>query len=654
MRRIIAGAAVLVGACAVLHAQSKSFDPSAAFGARPSVTGMRLSPDGAQVAYIAPTEAGQGNSVVTIGLGKSISVHRAGVADGNPLRLTGCDWVSDQRLACSTFGVIKEQLRPYTRILSFDADGKDPRSLNTSSNDLSVIDASPDEDGAVLVATRYSSGGSDEGFLAVSSHSGLGVDRIDTRTLATRTIERPDDSATQYITDGHGTVRIMGVLAATPGGGAPGAPGAPTLATHYLYRTPGSRDWRPLSSYNLIDRSGFQPLAVDRDLDVAYGLKTQNGHLAVYTVKLDGSLTQTLVFAAPGADVDRLIQLGRTGRVVGASYMDQFRHWTYFDPDLKQLLAALSRAVPDDTLRIVDESDDHNKLLVLAGSPSDPGIYYLFDRAAKRLDTFLPVRKPLEGVLLATVKPTSYPAADGTAIPALLTLPPGRKSARGLPGIVLPLGGLPTRDDWGFDWLAQFFAYRGYAVLQPGYRGSPGFADAWLQKGAPSWSTAVGDVLAGGRWLVKQGIVSPGKLAVAGWSFGGYAALQSAVMDPGLFKAVIAIDPITDLSALREKFRMWGDASPVASFVGSGSAARDGSPVEHADQITAPVLLFHAAEDLSSPIKDSTTMDARLKAAGKVHQLVTWDTLDGQLEDSAARQQLLQDSDDFLRKALQL
>src|SRR3546814_16872493 len=116
----------------------------------------------------------------------------------------------------------------------------------------------------------------------------------------------------------------------------------------------------------------------------------------------------------------------------------------------------------------------------------------------------------------------------------------------------MPHGGPASRDQWGFDWLTQFFVNRGYAVLQPNYRGSTGYGDDWFNDNAwHSWKTAIGDVNDAGRWLVKQGIADPAKLAIVGWSHGGYAALQSNVLDPALFHAVVAVAPVTDLGLLR-------------------------------------------------------------------------------------------------------
>ncbi len=153
-------------------------------------------------------------------------------------------------------------------------------------------------------------------------------------------------------------------------------------------------------------------------------------------------------------------------------------------------------------------------------------------------------------------------------IPAYLTLPPGREDAKGLPAIVLPHGGPSARDEWGFDWLSQFFANRGYAVLQPNFRGSSGYGDVWFQQnGFRSWKMAIGDVLAAGHWLVKQEIADPAKLGILGWSYGGYAALQSAVVDSQTFKAVIAVAPVTDLNELKEENRNFTNYRVVSEFI---------------------------------------------------------------------------------------
>jgi dipeptidyl aminopeptidase/acylaminoacyl peptidase len=288
---------------------------------------------------------------------------------------------------------------------------------------------------------------------------------------------------------------------------------------------------------------------------------------------------------------------------------------------------------------------------VLTSTDVDPGVYYLFDRKSHQLQTLLLARSQLEGVKLASVQPVTYTATDGTKIPGYLTLPPGAQSVKGLPALVMPHGGPSERDVWGFDWLAQFFANRGYAVLQPNFRGSWGYGDAWFRdNGFRAWNVAIGDVLDAGRWLVKEG-ADPAKLGIFGWSYGGYAALQSAVTDPALFKAVIAVAPVTDLPALREQYRRWSNFALVSEFIGEGATAREGSPAEHADRIKAPVLLFQGTMDANVYLEQSQRMDSALKSAGGRSTLVTWEGLDHQLDDSKARAELLSRSDAFLRAA---
>jgi dipeptidyl aminopeptidase/acylaminoacyl peptidase len=259
-------------------------------------------------------------------------------------------------------------------------------------------------------------------------------------------------------------------------------------------------------------------------------------------------------------------------------------------------------------------------------------------------------RNELEGVKLASVKSITYPSADGVQVPAYLTLPPGVTSPKGLPAIVLPHGGPSARDYWGFDWLSQFYASRGFAVLQPEFRGSAGYGDAWFKEnGFKSWKIAIGDVVAAGHWLIDQG-VDPQRLGILGWSYGGYAALQSAVVEPSLFKAVVAIAPVTDLALAKEEWRHWSGFYYVSTMIGDGPHIREGSPLQNAEKIKAPVLLFHAALDRNVSIEQSKSMAERMKAVGGRCELVTWDDLDHQLDDSEARTLMLRKSEAFLRQ----
>jgi dipeptidyl aminopeptidase/acylaminoacyl peptidase len=577
-------------------------------------------------------------------------------ANGKPDRLGGCNWVSSQRLVCNVYGLVKAdaELLPFTRLLAVDRNGKNPQLLSTKSDEYTrgimlgggyIVDWLPDEDGAVLMTRLYLPNDKLNTRLA-STTEGLGVDWMDTKTIRTKSVEPAARDAVSYVSDGLGMVRIVGRTQMTRGGEQA------TGIIHYSYRKKDSREWHDLAVYQSQEHEGFLPLAIDHELDVAYGLKKNDGRICLYTVALDGSLKETLIYSNPNVDVDDLIQIGRRNRVVGTSYAADVRHSVYFDATTDRLMKSLSRALPGRSISVVDASVDEQILIVIATSDDDPGAYYIFNRQTKELRTFLVVRSQLEGVKLAKVQAITYPAADGTLVPGYLTLPPGAESAKGLAAIVLPHGGPSARDEWGFDWLSQFYAARGYAVLQPNFRGSAGYGDAWLRdRGFKSWRIAIGDVLDAGRWLISQGIADPHKLGVVGWSYGGYAALQSAVVEPGFFKAVVAIAPVTDLESLTEERRHWTNYDLTRKFVGDGPHIREGSPARNAEKIKVPVLMFQGTFDRNVSINQSRLMDAQLDKVGAKHQLVTWDGLDHYLEDGDARAEMLRKSDEFLRSA---
>ncbi len=637
----------------------KPFDPAAAFGSRPSVSDISLSPDGASIAYIAPS-AGPGAILFTMQLDTDQKPRPALTSDGKPFRLQSCEWVSNSRLVCTLFWLAKvsHDLAPFTRLIAVDSDGRNVKLLSTQQSFAhgvqlgggEIIDLLPDENGIVLMTRVYipehEAGGL--GYLG-STQRGLGVDRIDTRTLQRTSVETPGNVAS-YISDGRGNVRVMGEQVLRPSSGQSSG------IMKYVYRTASSREWHALGDYDWINRTGFLPVAVDAEMNAALGYKKKDGRLALYKIALDGSLREEVVYERPDVDVGGLMYIGRRHRVVGVRYATDRSHAFYFDPAIKAIHASLERALPNQPIvSITDSSVDESKLLVFAGSDNDPGAYYLFDRTAKQMRPLLPVREALYGAKLASVKPVQYPASDGTMIPAYLTLPPGRETARGLPGIVMPHGGPSARDFWGFNWIAQFFASRGFAVLQPNYRGSSGYGDAWFEKnGFRSWPVAIGDVLDGGRWLVAQGIADAGKVAIVGWSYGGYAALQSAVVDPSVFKAVVAIAPVTDLYALKLEHRDWSDFELMNEIVGEDAHLRDGSPLQNAARIKAPVLLFHGTLDRNVGYQESERMAAALTAAHDRCELVTFGDLDHQLEDSDVRAQMLRKSDAFLRETMGL
>ena len=636
--------AALVATAAPLSAQSAAIsDPQAAlFGVRESAVGLDLSPSGKLVSYVAP--AAGGGSVAFIADVQSGETKPFLNSGKGPERLRWCTFVTDKRLVCRyTANVVDPSgmLLGFSRLIAVNSDGSDIKQLGQQPSfydegirqvDGEIVDWLPGGDGSVLMARAYTPETGTTGTRMVRSASGFGVDRVDTTTLKTSRVGEPRADVGLYMTDGQGNVRLMARIGTDYE--------MLTGKSKYYYRTISSRDWKPLTDF--VDDDSYRPLAIDATSNSLYVLKPLNGRKALYRIKLAETPSTELIASNPKVDIDEVIRSSNGQRVIGYSYAIDKRQGEYFDPEYKALVSALGRAIPNlPIINIERASADGTKVLVFAGSDNDPGRYFVFDKTAKNLAEIMLVRPELENHKLATVRPVSVKSPDGVTIPAYVTLPPGRE-AKNLPAVVLPHGGPSDRDEWGFDWLAQYLAAKGYAVLQPEYRGSSGFGDAWLmQNGFKSWKTSIGDITASAHWLADQGIADPKRLAIVGWSYGGYAALQSAETEPSLFKAVAAIAPVTDLAMLKAEVQDYTNAEIVAKFIGNGPHIVEGSPLRNAGAIKVPVLLVHGDMDMNVRSLESEKMEAALRAAGDSVEFVRFKTLDHQLEDGAARTEML-------------
>ncbi len=658
-------AASALSLCLPLSAQDSSVanesveDTAARFGVRASVLDISLSPSGNKIAWIAPgPEHTEVLKVYDIGSGAGVQTIISNSEKSGDL--SRCDWVSETRLLCEVVGMAKRSdglLIPYDRMFAINSDGSEAQQIsdrrsrlalgfNQDGGDILALDIAGEE-GKILMTRNYVEEAA-TGTRLGSSKEGLGVDRVDIENGRKRSVESPDELASRYIADEKGELRLK-VRSLIDGNGRL------TGERVYMYREPGSKSWKRLENVTLGEQpiDGFSPIAVSAAKNSLYAYQTLNGYDAVIEIALDGTGTAQRLVSRGDVDVDGLIRIGRQRRVVGASFATEKRSVEYFDPELAELASALSKALPNQPLvSIAGASADENRLIIIASSDTDPGTVYLYDKSARNLEQLLAMREFLIDRPMGSMRPVTFPAADGTEIPGYLTLPAG-SDGKNLPAIVLPHGGPAARDYWGFDWIVQFFTARGYAVLQPNYRGSSGYGAAWYgRNGFKAWDVAIGDVNDAGRWLVSQGIADPDKLAIAGWSYGGYAALQSQVVAPDLFKAVVAIAPVTDLGMLRDDARGYTNVRMVRDYIGSGPHIEAGSPRRHAEKFEAPVALFHGTLDINVEVRHARAMADALEDAGKQVSYTEYEDLQHDLGDSNARAEMLGKIDAFLTEAL--
>lgn len=615
------------------------------FGARPSTSAPDLSPNGDKIVFI---EAGTGSANVVRVLDlKTKQTNDIIASTGRPDSIIYCEFASEDWVVCEDVGEIpfRASIVGSTRLLAINLNTKQVRPLGVDmdvvgaatikQSDGYVISYGAGAEPSVVMARSYILRRDQDGAMGSQGPPlSLGIDRIALDTMKVTHLEAPNPLVGQWFTQPDGTPRVMGREQYDSAGQMTGT-------TRFLFRPTGSTNWMDLAAYDSTNNEGSMPLAVDAATDQLYFLRKVNGRDALYRQRLEPGAQPVGVASNPDYDIDGIVRLQRDGPIVGYAYTSDRPETVYFDPTYTQLIADLGRVLKDESvITIAGISRDSNRVLIYAASDSDPGAYYVFDRQARTLDFALEGRAALANVPLAPARRVDVPTADGHTIPAYVTAAAGRP-ANG-PAVVLPHGGPSARDALGFDWLAQFLASRGYAVIQPNYRGSAGYGDKFLGDNAfKDWRKAISDIGASADYLVKQGIADPARLAIVGWSYGGYAALQSAVTTPDKYKAVVAIAPVTDLSGLGKDDREFVNATLTTDFLGKGQNLRDGSPLLHAAMIKAPVLLVHGDTDANVRISHSERMQKALLAAGKKVELLEFKGLTHQLDDGDARTQML-------------
>lgn len=355
-----------------------------------------------------------------------------------------------------------------------------------------------------------------------------------------------------------------------------------------------------------------------------------NGRIAVRKFNYATRQVGEVIYAAPGWDVDEALT-DKDGKLLAAFYTDDRDRAVWFEPKLKSLYARLEKAIPDQHVWIVSRADDDSRMLVWAGNEANPGQTFLFDAAKRSLDSFSAELPDLDRSLTASPKPIRYTARDGTAIYGYLTLPRGRP-AKKLPLIVMPHGGpYGVRDKLEFDSTVQLLANRGYAVIQPNYRGSGGYGESFAELGAGQIGRAMQDDLDDAMdWAVKEGIADPARVCMVGASYGGYAALWAAIRNPERYRCAVSFAGVTDWKKQLKydaNFFTRKGAKSWRTRIQGEDANFDldvVSPVAQIARLTRPVLVTHGEDDSNVPFKQFLLLRDAATKAGKPIETLTF------------------------------
>jgi dipeptidyl aminopeptidase/acylaminoacyl peptidase len=294
-----------------------------------------------------------------------------------------------------------------------------------------------------------------------------------------------------------------------------------------------------------------------------------------------------------------------TDELISTSYEDELDRTYFKDKSFEADYKLLQKQFPGKQIEFDSLTKDEQLSLIVVHSDTEPGERYLFDRRTKKLTLQYRVREKLNRDQLAPMQPVRYKSSDGLEIPAYLTLPKG-VAPKNLPMVIFPHGGPWARDSWGYDSFAQFWANRGYAVLQPEFRGSTGYGKKFIDAGNKQWGDKMQDDITWGvKYLIAQGVADPKRVGIMGGSYGGYATLAGVTFTPDMYAAAVDYVGPSNLNTLLETIPPYWEAGRQLFYqrmgdptTPEGKAQLDRqSPLNSATKIKTPLLVVQGAND---------------------------------------------------------
>lgn len=599
---------LLVGGCLLLPlagVQAQAGPPAIAlFFQKAVLGGAELSPDGRRVALRVRTGEGKARLAVLDLATMAPTV----VADFSDVDVDRFEWVSDQRLVFDTdpplTGINRIDAGPG--LFAVNADGGEFRQLvetglawrKTPENGppllpwrTRLLRASADRTGTDVWVTLPEE-------VSKQKVDFFNLQRLNTLNGRVEDVVSPPNGFA-WTLDSDNQLRLVTTL-------------KDNLAT-LRWREP-SGAWRALVSFDPL-RPPWRPRAIGPD-NTLYITAPHQGYDAVFTLDAaSGRRSDQPLAAAKGFDLNPGFIFGR-GKLLGLRYTIDAEITQWLDADAKALQATIDGLLPATANRLsLPRRGDAPYVLVQAFADVQPMLTYVYNTRTQKLARLGTSHPGIDPRQMGQTDFVRYKAADGREIPAYLTLPPGVAAGAGkknLPLVVLVHGGPGVRGArWEWQAEVQFLATRGYAVLQPEFRGGTGFGFDHFEAGWKQWGQAMQTDLAdAARWAIAQGIANPGRIAIAGASYGGYATLMGLLRNPELFRAGISWAAVTDpmmmftvdWSDIRDDSKKYRLTTTLGDPVADAAMLKAHSPLEHAAHIRQPLLMAHGGWDVRVPI----------------------------------------------------
>ncbi len=635
-------AAVTLGVLTALAGVGAGFaqaPPPEAYARNPEMRFPRISPDGTKLAWIDNRDGQQTAIIGRFGDGAFAIEKRIGL---NQLKTRGLRWAGETHVLITT-----SDTREFkdTHLFNFRSAGRTFEFFRTHAINIDtagvtlLLDSDKDRtlwvniNLATISSPHYKKPGHVlmPAYVGNTSQTGSRLADTDVRRQLlevnldtgrrTNNVERGDPTTSYYIADSEGPVAQVRYDDASD---------------HFMVLKRTGKTWSAVvDMYTDLPEIDVVGYAGSADRPVL--MIKQGGQYKLVTAESDGVFHDFYV-APDGLDVNGAQIDPYTSEVIGATYTDDTSRLVYFDDELQGIYSQIHEALPGSVITLASWDRARNRFVINVEPSDSPPVHFLLDRSAGQLSKLGAEYPELTPEWVGATRYLTYDARDGMSIPAYLTLPP-TGAATNLPLVVLPHGGPESQTTGDFNWLSQFVASRGYAVLQPNFRGSSGYGEAFAHAGYGQWGKAMQNDLSDGvQHLVDQGIADPARVCIFGWSYGGYAALAGATLTPDLYRCAIAGAPVSDLPAMiaHEEQRYGKDGATVAYWtrnildggrLTSGDVANV-SPARLADNVQAPILILHGTNDTVVPYAQTELMENALKRAGKPHKVVTLDFAD--------------------------
>lgn len=607
--------------------------PVQAFAVLPFVEKAKISPDGTQIAGLFSVRGEQRIAMMPI-LGdrkKAVIIPVPEQTEVSWIRWTGNDNIvvglyalmpvyGDRWYVSRLIGVNRHS-RKITRIL-WDAGGQNAADLLWV-----ATDGSPD----ILVSAQESIYTDTPGFWPT-------VYRVDVTNGRKKKVETGRSNIFDWIADHDGEVRL-GISYLEK-----------TASSTLLYRPNPSSSLRTIDKVRLADEESLTiPFHFRPNSDRGFALKDMpNGRTTVVEMDIpSGDIIRTIY---DQKDVSGVFLAANGAKLLGIFTRDQTNPLHWLDPIMAGHQETLNAASPLSSVRIESISDDQSKMLVRFSTADNPGLLYYFDAVTGDLLRFASINENIGGKRLSRAQMVRYKARDGLEIEAVLTMPRGAGD-KNLPFIIMPHGGPWAHDDLTYHYWAQFLAERGYAVLQPNFRGSTGYGKAFEKAGQGQLGLAMQDDLTDAvRWAAAEGIADPNRVCIIGGSYGGYAAMWGIVKDPDLYRCAVSVNGVANLRREVNDFgtklmgrlyrSQWQKMTPDFSAV---------SPINAVDRIKTPLLLIHGKRDVTVDHSQSVRMHSAMQKHGKISEFISVPLADHYFTREADRITLLSSIEKFLK-----